>query len=298
MQERSTPQFIYHCDSPPKLQSVKRVLRDVKNISSELQVLSKLSSVTVLILGKQKQGSRMGGNNLIDWTDSDDFLLNWMDLDNSTVDRPLFELDTPPDADINTTSGAVWESLDSAMSDPGSAADDVPGRSGGLDTTTAATEVVSMLQTASHPPPAAPSGSGSISVAAEENTNDGDEVVINVVAIEEVPRKRKRGRGPKADASSPTAPASSRRQKKIKLYEVTQPFDDEVKEKRRLNAIKARQHRQLQKQEKEALMKEKQEAESEVAALRFEVEERKKSLAKLEEIMSGWVFRLTEAMNI
>ncbi|XP_064087756.1 uncharacterized protein LOC135202337 isoform X2 [Macrobrachium nipponense] len=167
------------------------------------------------------------------------------------------------DADYNTTSAAELASLlDSPMPDPGSAVS------------------------------AAPSGSASISVIAEENSDDSHEVVINVVATEVVPRKRKRGRRPKADAGSPTAPA-----KKMKLYEYTQPFDDEAKEKRRLNAIKAREHRQLEKRMKEALRKEMQEVQSEVAGLRSTIETLHMSLAELEETKKKWRFGIIETSN-
>ncbi|KAK7077039.1 hypothetical protein SK128_016803 [Halocaridina rubra] len=63
------------------------------------------------------------------------------------------------------------------------------------------------------------------------------------------PPKKRRARGAKFPGYQPKNP------KKIKFYEISEPFDDREKERRRRNAVNAKRHRELQKEEKESLEK-------------------------------------------
>ncbi|XP_066974584.1 uncharacterized protein [Macrobrachium rosenbergii] len=87
---------------------------------------------------------------------------------------------------------------------------------------------------------------------------------------EEPPRRRRRGRRPKAEALLyPSLPRGSR-PKKHKLYEMAQPFQDEMTEKRRQNAINAKKHRDQTK--------------GHIQSLRSQIEEVKKETEELSKL--------------
>ncbi|XP_064087377.1 uncharacterized protein LOC135202033 [Macrobrachium nipponense] len=103
---------------------------------------------------------------------------------------------------------------------------------------------------------AAPSGTDGPSVPAEI-PGDGNEVFFNTpfcgVGLPQGMSCRHKIIDP--TSSSPGGPSSNpkKKKKKKKLYEFDHPFDDECHERKRLNAIKAKKHREVAKQREAAL---------------------------------------------
>ncbi|XP_068230223.1 uncharacterized protein [Palaemon carinicauda] len=92
--------------------------------------------------------------------------------------------------------------------------------------------------------------------------------------------KRKRGRKPKSDSG-----ANLPKAKKPKVYEITQPFEDKEMERKRLNAVNAKRHRDMQKEARERDVRELQEVKNERDMLKKQVEELRKSEALLKKQM-------------
>ncbi|XP_066974243.1 CCAAT/enhancer-binding protein delta-like [Macrobrachium rosenbergii] len=83
-------------------------------------------------------------------------------------------------------------------------------------------------------------------------------------------------------SSSPRRP-SSKPSKKKKLYEFCLPFNDAFREKKRLNAIKAKRHRELAKQKEAALEGKLREVVSENERLRSQVKTLTERVEQLEQ---------------
>ncbi|KAK7077042.1 hypothetical protein SK128_016806 [Halocaridina rubra] len=85
------------------------------------------------------------------------------------------------------------------------------------------------------------------------------------------PTGKKRGRKPKAEKALHEI-QNTKKMKKTKVYEITQPFTDMQLERKRLNAVNAKRHRDLQKQVKENLEKQLQDVKTERDHLKDVVE--------------------------
>lgn len=87
---------------------------------------------------------------------------------------------------------------------------------------------------------------------------------------EQAPPKRKRGRKPKSEKGNYAPPKPKARKRKI--YEIDEPLEDKEQERKRLNAVNAKRHRDLQKQAKEVLSEQLETVKVERDSLKREVE--------------------------
>lgn len=87
---------------------------------------------------------------------------------------------------------------------------------------------------------------------------------------EQAPPKRKRGRKPKSEKGIYAPPKPKARKRKI--YEIDEPLEDKEQERKRLNAVNAKRHRDLQKQAKEVLSEQLETVKVERDSLKREVE--------------------------
>ncbi|XP_068230221.1 uncharacterized protein [Palaemon carinicauda] len=92
--------------------------------------------------------------------------------------------------------------------------------------------------------------------------------------------KRKRGRKPKSDSG-----ANLPKAKKPKVYEIDQPFEDKEMERKRLNAVNAKRHRDMQKEAREKAEMQLLVVKNERDMLKKQVEELQRSEALLKKQM-------------
>ncbi|XP_064104811.1 uncharacterized protein LOC135214447 [Macrobrachium nipponense] len=97
-----------------------------------------------------------------------------------------------------------------------------------------------------------------------------DDIINQAVSPVEVfgERKRKRGRKPKSEAGQNLPKA-----KRPKVYEINQPFENKEQERKRLNAVNAKRHRDMQKAAREAMEHQLQEVKTERDMLKKQVED-------------------------
>ena len=128
----------------------------------------------------------------------------------------------------------------------------------------------------------------SVSTALCENSLDSNDSLLKTVSPSQVPpeHKRKRGRRPKSEAGI-YYPPRRRRPRKVKAYEIEKPFEDKEKEKKRLNAISAKCHRDSRKIVEENLRKQIRDLTEESDNLRKEKIELQKNTGKLLELVKN-----------
>lgn len=122
-----------------------------------------------------------------------------------------------------------------------------------------------------------------------QSPTPSDDVINQAVSPVEVfgERKRKRGRKPKSEAGQNLPKA-----KKQKIYEIAQPFENKEQERKRLNAVNAKRHRDMQKQAKESMEKQLQEVKNERDLLKKQVKELQEREALIRKQMMGFKEKL------